>query len=206
MSQVEDLLKNLSYGVSVASADPSTEGHIIIDENRNVTVPDELKRIAVQYDHNIETVTFDCPRYWDGNDLSEMKIYINYLRADRKPGYAVGANITVDDVDENIIHFTWTIERHLTEVKGGIIFLVCAKNTNENGDEINHWNSELNKQMYISEGLECDNYIEENYPDIITDILMRLDTCQKNLLPTVTEEDNDAILRVVNGVWTVVKE
>lgn len=41
------------------------EAHIVINSDRSVSVPDELKNIAVQYDHNIETVTFDCPRYWD---------------------------------------------------------------------------------------------------------------------------------------------
>lgn len=206
MGRVEELLTSLPYNVAVASVDPTTEEHIVIGEDRFVTVPDELKRIAVQYDHNIETVTFDCPRFWDGNDLSTMNIYINYLRADRKPGSAPGNDITVDPSDENLIHFTWTVSRHVTEVKGNIVFLVCAKNIDENGEEVNHWNSELNKQMTISEGLECDKLIEESYPDIIEDILLRLDTCQNSLLPEVTEADEGAILRVVNGVWTVVHE
>ena len=47
-----------------------SEPHIVIDSHRAITVPEQLKRIAVQFDHNFETVTFDCPRYWDGHDLS----------------------------------------------------------------------------------------------------------------------------------------
>lgn len=206
MSQVEDLLRNLTSGVSVASVNPSTEEHIVIDEDRHVTVPDELKRIAVQYDHNIETVTFDCPRYWDNHDLSTMSIYINYLRADKEPGYALVENVMVNSTDETIIHFDWTVGRHVTEAAGNIIFLVCAKRIDENGDEVNHWNSELNKQMHISEGLECDDYVEETYPDIITDLLMRIETCQNRLLPEVTVADEGSTLRVVNGVWTVVPD
>ena len=57
MSQAEVLLESLPTGNS-----GDLEPHIIIDKKRKVSVPDELKRIAVQHDHNIETVTFDCPR------------------------------------------------------------------------------------------------------------------------------------------------
>ena len=206
MSQVEELLRNLSSGVSVASFDGSEEEHIIIDNDRFITVPESLKRIAVQYDNNIETVTFDCPRYWNGNDLSLMKIFINYLRADKVPGCSEVENITIDEVNGSIIHFTWTIDRYLTMANGNIVFLVCAKNVDKDGNEINHWNSELNKQMYISEGLECHEIIEITYPDILTDILTRIDTFQNNMLPPVTTANNGSTLRVVNGVWTVVPE
>ena len=57
---------------------PNLEEHIKIGLDRHITVPESLKRIAVQYDHNVETVTFDCPRYWDGHDMSKMTVYINY--------------------------------------------------------------------------------------------------------------------------------
>ena len=44
------------------SASGIDEQHIIINSDRSITVPTELKNIAVQNDHNIETVMFDCPR------------------------------------------------------------------------------------------------------------------------------------------------
>ena len=71
MSLAESLLNSID--------ETTTEGHIVIGNDRYITVPDELKRLAVQYDHNIETVTFDCPRYWDGLDMSAMAVYINYM-------------------------------------------------------------------------------------------------------------------------------
>lgn len=48
---------------------------IIINSDRTVTVPDSAKKIAVQYDHNVNTLIFDCPRYADEEhniDLSTM--------------------------------------------------------------------------------------------------------------------------------------
>ena len=169
MSKAEELLNTLSTAtVSTLLADSSTEPHIVIGEDRFITVPSELKRIAVQYDHDIETVTFDCPRYWDGHDMSEMRIYINYLRSDVETGCYKAQNITVDSSDENIMHFDWTISRNVTETFGKIVFLVCVKKADENGNEKNHWNSELCKDCYVSEGLEYDiEPVKELYPDLI---------------------------------------
>lgn len=152
-----------------------TTEHIVIGKDRHITVPDEIKRIAVQYDHNVETVTFDCPRYWDGHDLSEMTVYINYMRKDRVRGQFEAKNVTVDGTDTNVMHFDWTISRNATAYKGELDFLVCIIDVDSNGTEKVHWNSELNTQMYITQGLECSEYVEQLHADIITDLLVRMD-------------------------------
>lgn len=169
MSQADELLNDLvsDSDISVQLADPTTEPHIVIGDDRFISVPKELQRIAVQYDHDVETVTFDCPRYWDGLDMSQLSIYINYMRKDREVACYKATDITVDDVDANIMHFNWTISRNVSEVKGELKFLVCIKKGDEDGNEVNHWNSELNTEMYISEGLEVEPSIFDPYPDII---------------------------------------
>ena len=185
MSQAEELLNSLSAGDTTETA---TEGHIIIGNDRFITVPEELKRIGVQYDHNIETVTFDCPRYWDGLDMSQMVVYINYMLPDRTKGCYIADNVTADDTDDTIMHFDWTISRNVTQVKGAIFFLVCIKKTDENGNEVNHWNSELCKDIYISEGLECEEVVSELYPDIITSLLERMDAIENITVDVNTNE------------------
>ena len=127
----EELLDSLTNDqIALYSADSSTEPHIVIDSNRYITVPEQLKRIAVQFDNNIETVTFDCPRYWDGHDLSQMKVYINYLRKDNVRGMYWAENVTIDETDNTIMHFNWEISKNATLVKGPLSFLVCI-NRNE---------------------------------------------------------------------------
>ncbi|MGN1216981.1 MAG: DUF6273 domain-containing protein, partial [Phocaeicola sp.] len=155
--------------------DPENEGHITIDSDRRITVPDKLKRIAVQYDHNIETVTFDCPRYWDGIDLSSMRVYVNYMRADNKYGSYLCDNVVVDETDTNIFHFDWTISRHASAVKGALSILVCINEVDDEGAETHHWNSELNTDMYVSTGLEVTSTIINTHADIITHLLNRMD-------------------------------
>ena len=168
MNEAEKLLNSLSdEDISLQLVDPETEPHIVIGDDRFISVPKELQRIAVQYDHDVETVTFDCPRYWDGLDMSKLRIYINYMRKDRYVACYKATDVVVDDTDSNVMHFNWTISRNVTEVKGELKFLVCIKKGDEDGNEVNHWNSELNTEMYISEGLEVEPSIFDPYPDII---------------------------------------
>ena len=163
MSQAETLLESLSTGNS-----GDLEPHIIIDKKRKVSVPDELKRIAVQHDHNIETVTFDCPRYWDGNDMSQNRICINYKRHDGILGSYVASNIIVDETDDTTMHFDWTISQDVTVKDGSLMFLVCIKKFDtDTGEEINNWHSELNTEMSISKGLECDEIIDGSYSELV---------------------------------------
>lgn len=207
MSYADELLNSLSEdGVMALTAESSTEPHIIIGSNRKVSVPDELKRIAVQYDHNVETVTFDCPRYWDEHDMSQMKIYINYKCPGGSLGCYIVDSVTIDEADNTIMHFDWTISRNATLKDGNLSFLVCIRKIDaETGEEVNHWNSELNMEMYVSKGLECNEITEELYPDIITQLLLRMDSVEAVFAPTVeiTEIEGGHHLKMidVNGTY-----
>lgn len=204
MSQADELLNSISTSQkSARTVDPDTEEHIIISNDRFITVPDSLKKIAVQYDHNMETVTFDCPRYWDGLDMSPMKIYINYMRPDRVLGMYLADNIRVDDTDNRMMHFTWTITNNVTFANGKLRFLVCIKKTNLEGIDENHWNSEINDDMYISEGLNVEDPITEEYADIITQLLTRMDATEKNVRDWIdtTNQDLDTWKTRIETDW-----
>lgn len=168
MSQANDLLMTLTAGAGSGAA---KEGHIIIGADRFITVPDSLRKIGVQYDHNVETLTFDCPRYWDEHDMSTMNIYVDYVRADGECGKHLCENVTVDG---DIMHFDWKISGHVTAEHGNIAFLVCIKKADAEGNEQNHWNSEVNTDLIISQGMETFESISVKYPDIIGDLLNRM--------------------------------
>lgn len=194
MSLANEMLNGMNPDeVSTYSVDPTTEEHIVIGADRRITVPAALKRIAVQYDHNVETVTFDCPRYWDGLDMSVMVVYINYRLPNGDLGSYIADNVVVDDTDETVMHFNWTISKNVTIHKGNMTFLVCIKKNDANGVEENHWNSELNNELYISEGLACSGTVIVEYPDIITQLLTQMDA--------VTElvGNIDTLLDDING-------
>jgi hypothetical protein len=158
--------------------DPTDEPHIIIDSNRIVFVPEELRKIAVQYDHKVETVTFDCPRYWDGLDMSTMRVYINYMRSDGKVGMSIPKNVSVDSVDDHIMHFDWTITRGATMAAGVLSFNVCVRKPTVDGGEENHWNSEVNTQMRVAPGLEYEEQKNPQHTDLISDLIDRMEEIQ----------------------------
>lgn len=199
MSQAEDLLNSLT-------TDGEAEEHIIIGNDRFITIPQSLKKIAVQYDNNVRTVTFDCPRYSDGRDLSTMTILVNYMRPDGKIGQYPADNVTIDELDNTVIHFDWEIREHVTRVDGTLSFLVCAKKTNSDGTNENHWNSELNQDMTISKGLNCGESIVEVYPDLIAQILIRLDAVEEKTAPGSggnVDFETDETLTLKDGILSV---
>lgn len=182
MSKADELLNRmLETAVAPTLVNPETEPHIVIGDNRVIEVPSELQRIAVQYDHNVETVTFDCPRYWDGLDMSTMRIYINYKRADSAVGMSIPKNVTVDEIDDSIMHFDWTITRGATLVPGTLSFNVCVKKPTLQGTEENHWNSEVNTQMRVSEGLEYEEQKNPQAADLISDLIDRMEKTEETV-------------------------
>lgn len=176
MSQAETLLgEMMDNQISPMIMNPEGEPHIVIDADRFITVPEELRKIAVQYDHNVETVTFDCPRYWDGLDMSTMRVYINYKRSDDAVGMSIAKNVVTDEDNLDIMHFDWTITRGVTLTHGSLSFSVCIKKPTVSGGEENHWNSEINTQMTVSPGLEYEEQTNPNHLDLISDLVARME-------------------------------
>lgn len=202
MSQADILLANSEEESSgyAYPMDSSKEEHIVIKPDRYIVVPESLRKIAVQHDHNSETVTFDCPKYWDGVDMSTKKIYINYMRADEVPGSYMCSPDTNGDVvattdpkDPSMMHFTWKLSGHVTAVNGIISFLVCIKEATNTGKESFHWNTELCQELKISKGFETDEmYSEPQNADVITQILLRMETFEATV-DNAVQEANKAL-------------
>lgn len=132
------------------------EPYIVIDHGRNVTVPNELKNIIVQYDHNVETFTFYCPRYSDGRDLSTMEIYVACTVPNASESTPCECtNVMIDPEDENYILFDWVIRENITQVSGTLEFLVCARQKDQSGNYTNRWHSKLNRDLQIAAGIKC---------------------------------------------------
>lgn len=152
MSLAENLLNSLDendYKTSATADIEPEEAHIVIGQDRVIRVPNNLKIIAVKGDKDVETVTVDCVRYWDGNDLSNFAIYVNYTLPDGSDGTYVPQTITRFD---DIFSFDWTIGREITHTKGGLTFWIVAKLTDENEILIKQWSSLQNSELTIAQG------------------------------------------------------
>ena len=153
--------------------------HIVINSDRSVTVPDSLKKIGIQYDHNVNTLTFDCPRYADDAqsiDMSKMQIFINWMLPDKSVGCSIAENIIIDEADSTLMHFDWIITSAVTPVFGILErTLVCIKQTDTDGREIYHWNTDLFQKFSVGEGMECNEQLAEENMDVITQLLVKMD-------------------------------
>lgn len=158
-----------------ATATESNEPHVVIFDDRSMYVPDSIKKIGVRFDHDVNLIRFDCPRYSDGVDLYPMQFYVNYIRPDGTPGAYHVEDVTIDENNSAVLHFSWHVLRHATEYQGNLTILVCVKETDDSGNLEHHWNTELNSDFYLSEGLVCDDVILAEYQDIITQLLTEMD-------------------------------
>lgn len=157
--------------------------HVVIDDQKNIILPEELKNHMVQLDHNVKTITFDCPRYSDGRDLSTMRIYVNYFRKSGEKDSDVCQNIKVDSKDTNLIHFEWVPKRSATLEAGVLAFLICAEKEDAEGNQENAWHTKLCKDLKIAEGIDCLKAVIEKYPTIITYLLTRMEDVESIATP-----------------------
>lgn len=173
MSQAEDLLRSI--------VEDSDEAHIVVGLDRKITVPAELKNIAVQYDTNVRTVTFDIPRHYDGRDLYAMTLFVYCHRPDGTVNSYPAENVSIDAEDEEILHFKWTITSAVTSLPGNIKISISAKSFDESGNVDKRWSSEINEDLVISPNYQSDDVLEEESPDTVSQIYSKIDTVEKAL-------------------------
>ena len=115
MGKAEKLLSTLNVDdPELRPVSPSYEKHVVIGEDRTITVPKELQRVAVQYDQDMSGITFNMPRYSDGIDMSKMKVYVNYFRPDGSPGTYLADDVTIDKDNPDFMSFSWIIRNQVT--------------------------------------------------------------------------------------------
>lgn len=148
-------------------------------ESRVITVPESEKIFGVYNDGNTERKHFRCPKIVGDNiDLSAMHLYINYQNANgQKYPYLV------EDVqtDGDYITFSWLIGPDVVAYKGQVKFILCAKK-----DTALEWNTTLAEGVVL-EGLEATDEVVDRNPDIIEQILTRLDNVTEIPQEKVTE-------------------
>ena len=140
---------------------------LINPESRVITVPESEKIFGVYNDGNTERKHFRCPKIVGDNiDLSAMHLYINYQNANgQKYPYLI------EDVqtDGDYITFSWLIGPDVVAYKGQVKFILCAKK-----DAVVEWNTTL-AEGTVLEGLEATDEVVDRNPDIIEQILKKID-------------------------------
>lgn len=170
----------IEEALAASVVEPVNDIFEINPETRVITVPASEKLFGVANDGNSERKHFRCPKVVGDNiDLSTMHLYINYQNAngDKYP-------YLVEDVqtDGDYITFSWLIGPDVVAYKGQVKFIVCAK-----GDgTIPEWNTTI-AEGTVLESLEATDEVVARNPDIIEQILTRLDNVTEIPQEKVTE-------------------
>lgn len=137
-------------------------------ETREIIIPDTEALFGVENDKKSERKYFKIPRYVGNNlDLMKANLYVNYENA----GGSKDVYVVTDKAlkDENI-EFTWELGSNVTEFRGIINFIVCAKWSATNGIIENEWNTTLASGTSL-QGLEAEEQVKHEARDILEQLL-----------------------------------
>lgn len=185
MSLAEEMLMSMSDDSVSILSETNDEPHILIGADRSITVPPEVKMIAVELDKDVETLMFDCPRYVEDVDLSTFVIYINFMLPNGQVGTFAPYPVTIDASDTSILHFAWLVEPYLTQQQGTISFNVTAKKTDDSGNLIYRWSTLVSNDLVVSQGMQGGE------PPLTPE--------QKDLINQIFERLNDGKLYYITG-------
>ena len=153
------------------------EGICTIDNDlRTITIPSGLQTVGVESDEDVRRLNFQMPKQYGEVDLSEFNIRINFLNANNSGDvYAV----TDKAVSGDNITFSWLVGRNALAYRGNIRFIVCLKKTDAEGVVQQEFNTTV-ATLSVLEGLETTEQVIQENPDIIEQILARLDELEEN--------------------------
>ena len=156
-----------------AYADTGTEYCTVDDDTRLVTVPEKYKKLGVESDEKAKRIWFRFPKIVGNNgvDLSAIGVRVNYRNANGDGDIYIVEDLTTDG---DYVTFSWELTRKVTAYKGNVSFVVCAVKSDTDGTIKNEWNTTLNKECEVLEGLEVTEQIAQENPDIIEYILANL--------------------------------
>lgn len=148
-----------------------TEVCMIDNDLRTITIPSGLQTVGVESDEDVRRLNFQMPKQYGEVDLSEFNIRINFMNANNSGDvYAV----TDKAISGDNITFSWLVGRNALAYRGNIRFIVCLKKTDAEGVVQQEFNTTV-ATLSVLEGLETTEQVIQENPDIIEQILARLD-------------------------------
>ena len=173
MPSVEELFEVAEAEEVETYADSGIEYCTVDDDTRLVTIPDKYKKLGVESDEKVKRIWFRFPKLVGNNgvDLSKIGVRVNFRNANGDGDIYIVEDLATDG---DFVTFSWELTRKVTAYKGNVSFIVCAVKSATDGTIKNEWNTTLNKECEVLEGLEVTEQITQENPDIIEYILANL--------------------------------
>ena len=175
MPSVDELLLNGIDTLDDEESFEETNKYCEIDETGRVIVLNDLAEIlGVENDKAVERVYFRCPRYVGDNvdlDLKQCTVYINFQNANMDKDQYIVTDLNTDETDSTKVTFSWLLSKKVTQYKGIVNFIVCARKTKTGGEIEQEWNTTLARATVL-EGLEPDPYaVPSDDMDVVNQLM-----------------------------------
>ena len=174
MGATEELLMSMADEARDSGAATVDDCYCTVDDDtRRVDIPEKYKKLGTESDEKAKRVWFRFHKMVGNNgiDLSTASVRVNFRNANGDGDIYIVQDLTVD-VD--YVVFSWELSRKVTKYKGKVEFVVCAVKSSTDGTTKNEWNTTLNRECEVFEGLEVSEQIAQENPDIIEYILANL--------------------------------
>ena len=146
--------------------------YLVIDaESRKINIPEQIKNLGLESDADVKRLYFKIQKQYGEMDFTKADIRINYVNAN---GEGDAYPVADKQVEGGTVTFSWLVGRNATEYKGDVCFIVCAKTSNTEGIVEKEFNTTL-ATLPVLEGKETTQQIVQQYPDVIEQILKRLE-------------------------------
>ena len=147
-------------------------------DTREITIPPNIHQLGVESDDDVKKLTFNVPRYYYDNDLSEFNIYINYMNANKEGDLFEVFSKDVTIGEDDTLSFDWLVGRNAVAYKGTAIFNVCMKKIQKDAEGNivlddnkmpiveKEFNTTIAK-LPVLEGLETGEGVVQEYADVL---------------------------------------
>lgn len=178
----KEILAEMATDPVAYSAGPVDDAITIDGESRVISVPASEILFGVETDKDVERKHFRCPKIvGDGIDLSKHQIYISYITSDSTgKSFSGDSNLYLCEdvaIDGDDVTFSWQLSGNVFASAGFIAFKVLAAKTD--GENVQtRWNTVPavgTVLMTVPDGMD----ISETYPDIVTQLLERMESVEK---------------------------
>lgn len=161
MATAEELLSAISEESAALVVDLNT---------RVISIPASISVLGVESDDDTRRLRFEVPQFYQGLDLSEFKIQVNFSNARGKGDFYPIKDVVITN---DVLSFVWEVDRSAYAYKGDVEFSLCMKKYAEDGSIERELNT-TTTTLPVLKGLETTKEVVENNPSAFDAVLFRL--------------------------------
>lgn len=186
------------FGHDDASLIVDGDPHFIINPISREIVNNSKKTDLIQFDHNSERITFECPHFIEGHDMTFCnKVVIDYSVGESKGVYEVN-DLAVKENDSDTVVFTWLISSNVTTTLGKIKFALTFKCVLPDGTVTYKWGTKRNDTLQCLETEQGNAWVAYDYPDILEQWKTKIFDARDNSVKDIVSSTNNGISKIVS--------